>query len=102
MQTSKRKIGIGTKVKVKQHWLRPLEEGVIVEHRPRARNSWLVRFEHSYPGGGIDGDKLYFEESDFLELEQPDAEVHPDGPRVREPGMRSEDFATVPNGHDIH
>jgi len=94
----RKKIAVGTKVKIKhQHWLRALEEGVVVEYRPRARNSWLVQFEHGFPGGGIDGDKLYFDEGDFL-----DAEPHGSArANVREPMMASDDFITGPNGHDL-
>jgi hypothetical protein len=96
METGRKKIALGSRVRVKhQHWLRALEEGVVVEYRPRARNSWLVKFEHSYPGGGIDGDKLYFSEGDFLEIENASPR---DG--ARPPTLRSNDFLIAPNGHD--
>lgn len=37
----RKKITVGSKVKIKhQHWLRALEEGVVVEYRPRAIAGW--------------------------------------------------------------
>jgi hypothetical protein len=95
---SRKKITVGSKVKIKhQHWLRALEEGVVVEFRPRARNSWLVKFQTRYPGGGIDGDKLYFAEGDFLEIDQPIQTRS----NIHEPMITSDDFMTAPNGHDM-
>jgi hypothetical protein len=41
-----------------------------MDHQSRAANNWLVKFEHSYPGGGIDGDKLWLDESQFSEVNQ--------------------------------
>jgi len=94
----RKKIAVGTRVRIKhQHWLRALEEGVVVEFRPRALNSWLVQFERRYPGGGIDGDKLYFAEGDFLEVEQRGSSRT----NVREPMITADDFMTAPNGRDL-
>jgi hypothetical protein len=99
----RKKIAVGSRVKIKhQHWLRALEEGVVVEYRPRARNSWLVKFDHGYPGGGIDGDKLYFAEGDFLEAEQhASANGNINRSMIREPMMTADDFMTAPNGRDL-
>jgi hypothetical protein len=95
----RRKITVGSKVKIKhQHWLRALEDGVVVEYRPRARNSWLVQFEHRYPGGGIDGDKLYFAEGDFLEIEERGSTKAD----VQTMSLRSNEFVIAPNGHEAH
>jgi len=104
-------ITVGTRVKIKhQHWLRALEEGVVVEYRPHARNSWLVKFEHGYPGGGIDGDKLYFAEGDFSEVERrdsPRAQIREPIPEpihesmIHEPMITADDFMTTPNGRDL-
>ena len=107
----RKKLAIGSRVKIKhQHWLRALEEGVVVEYRPRARNSWLVQFDHRYPGGGIEGDKLYFAEGDFLEVElresprgktiEPIREPIHDS-MIHEPMMIADDFTTTPNGRDL-
>ncbi|HEY3306322.1 MAG TPA: hypothetical protein VGL70_22610 [Candidatus Binatia bacterium] len=94
----RKNIAVGSRVKIKhQHWLRALEEGVVVEYRPRALNSWLVKFERGYPGGGIDGDKLYFAEGDFLAVEQ----HRPARAHIHEPMMTADDFMTAPNGHPI-
>ena len=69
MEGRKRCVSIGAKVKiVPQHWLRAYEEGLIVDHKCRARNCWLVKFDHSYLGGGVDGDKLWLDESQFAEV----------------------------------
>lgn len=60
------KISIGCRVKVRpQHWLRAYEEGMVIDWQPRAQNHWLVKFDSSFPGGGIDGDKLWLAESEF-------------------------------------
>jgi hypothetical protein len=95
----RKKIDVGSKVKIKhQHWLRALEEGTVLEYRPRARNSWLVQFEHGYPGGGIDGDKLYFAEGDFLEIEERGSTKADIQPMT----LRSNEFVIAPNGHEAH
>ena len=57
---------VGSRVKiVPQHWLRALDEGVVIAHERRGQKNYLVQFVDSYPGGGIDGDKLWFDESEF-------------------------------------
>jgi hypothetical protein len=64
--------GIGARVAIKaQHWLRPYAVGIVIEQQERALKNWLVQFEQSYPGGGIDGDKLWCDESDFAEVFAP-------------------------------
>lgn len=69
MKDATEEIGIGARVRiVPQHWLRGFEEGLIVDFQPHAMNRWLVRFDVSYPGGGIDGDKLWMDESQFAEV----------------------------------
>ena len=60
---------VGSRVKiVPQHWLRALDEGVVVAHERRGQKNYLVQFEDSYPGGGIDGNRLWFDESEFSEV----------------------------------
>ena len=64
-----------------QHWLRPYEIGIVIDQQRRALKKWLVQFEDSYAGGGIDGDKIWCDESDFAEVIRPRNEatrnVHP-------------------------
>src|SRR5262245_28131919 len=63
---------IGSRVALTaQHWLRPYEKGIIVEQQQRAVKKWLVQFDAPYSGGGIDGDKLWCDESDFEEVTAP-------------------------------
>jgi len=65
----KKKYAVGSRVKiVPQHWLRALDEGVVLAHERRGQKNYLVQFEDSYPGGGIDGDKLWFDESEFSQV----------------------------------
>jgi hypothetical protein len=60
---------VGSRVKiVSQHWLRALDEGVVIAHERRGQKNYLVQFEDSYPGGGIDGNRLWFDESEFSEV----------------------------------
>jgi hypothetical protein len=67
---NRKKVKNRGEVKIKpHHWLRALEDGTVVAYRPQSRHSWLVQFERNYPGGGIDGDKLYFDEAEFAEVE---------------------------------
>ena len=57
---------LGQTVKVKpKHWLRAGHTGRLVAHEPKRANPWLVEFEHGFPGGGIDGNKLYLNPDDF-------------------------------------
>jgi hypothetical protein len=95
------KVRIGAKVKIKpQHWLRALEDGTVVEYRPQSRHNWLVQFERSYPGGGIDGDKLYFDEAEFSEVEYSGASAAIEPSAV---GRRKFcKFSSVPNGVDFY
>jgi len=68
MNTEK-KYAVGARVKiVPQHWLRALDEGVVIARERRGQKNYLVQFADSYPGGGIDGDKLWFDESEFSEV----------------------------------
>ncbi len=71
MKDNIEEIAIGAKVRITpQHWLRGYQEGFIVDFRPNGMNRWLVKFDVSYPGGGIDGDKLWFNESQFVEVKR--------------------------------
>lgn len=52
---------IGDLIRVSgKHWLRPNNLGKIVEFDPRRGEAiYLVEFEIAFPGGGIDGNKLW-------------------------------------------
>jgi|SRR5262245_22302111 len=69
MNPKNSQISIGATVRIAaQHWLRGYEEAVIVDFTPGAQNNWLVQFNNCYPGGGIDGDKLWLDESQITQL----------------------------------
>ena len=53
---------------VPQHWLRPYETGIVVDQQRQALKKWLVQFEDTYPGGGIGGNKIWCDESDFAQV----------------------------------
>jgi hypothetical protein len=60
---------LGDKVSlVPHHWLRPYESGIVVDQQRQALKKWLVQFPDVYPGGGIGGDKIWCDESDFAEV----------------------------------
>ena len=60
---------VGTRVRVvPQHWLRGGEVGEIIGFEPRGRNNWLIQFECRCAGGGIDGDKLWLDQSEISAL----------------------------------
>ena len=60
---------LGDKVSlVPHHWLRPYETGIVVDQQRQALKKWLVQFPDIYPGGGIGGDKIWCDESDFAEV----------------------------------
>jgi hypothetical protein len=95
---NRNKVKIGAKVKIKpHHWLRALEDGTVVGYRPQSRHSWLVQFEQNYPGGGIDGDKLYFDEAEFAEVEVANSGEHIEASRI---GSRK--MTSAPNGIDFY
>lgn len=65
----KAKCSIGSRVALTaQHWLRPYENGVVVGQQSQALKKWLVQFDESYAGGGIEGNKLWCDEADFAEI----------------------------------
>ncbi|HWP59131.1 MAG TPA: hypothetical protein VNL14_14655 [Candidatus Acidoferrales bacterium] len=66
-----KKVEIGSKVRIApQHWLRGYQEALVVDFKPGGQNNWLVKFDLAYPGGGIEGDKLWLDESYFCEVRQ--------------------------------
>ena len=68
MKAARKSVSVGASVRIgPHHWLRAYEEGLIIDRQSHAANNWLVRFKHTYPGGGIDGDKLWLDESQFSE-----------------------------------
>ena len=72
MNTSQR-FGLGEKVKIApQHWLRGGEIGRLIRFEQRGQNNWLVKFDTSYPGGGIDGDKLWFDSRELIHVTEQD------------------------------
>ena len=91
---NRNKVKIGAKVKIKpHHWLRALEDGTVVGYRPQSRHSWLVQFDQSYDGGGIDGDKLYFDEAEFAEVEYVNGSAS-----IEAPANNGHKFSAAPNG----
>jgi hypothetical protein len=70
---NKLKLIVGEQVKiVPQHWLRGGEIGRLVRFEQRGQNNWLVKFEDSYPGGGIDGNQLWFDPREFVAIAESD------------------------------
>jgi hypothetical protein len=75
--SNQKKIGVGTRVKVvPQHWLRGGEIGQLVRFEQRGQNNWLVKFARSFPGGGIDGDKLWLGQREFVEASDEDISMN--------------------------
>ena len=67
------KFVLGERVKiVPQHWLRGGEIGRLIRFEQRGQNNWLVKFETSYPGGGIDADKLWFDSRELAAVTEQD------------------------------
>ena len=63
------KLEIGARVRViAQHWLRGGDAGEVIGFERRGRNNWLIQFDIRYAGGGIDGDKLWLDQSELSEL----------------------------------
>jgi hypothetical protein len=53
-------------------WKRAGEVGRIVAHEPeRGASAFLVQFETRYPGGGMDGDKLWLEANQLTVIDHP-------------------------------
>jgi len=50
------------------HGLRANQNGLIIDQQRHGQKRWLVQFDGRYPGGGIDGDKLWLDEHDFSEV----------------------------------
>ena len=57
------------------HGLRANETGLVIDEQGSGQKRWLVQFDERYPGGGIDGDKLWLDEHDFAEIIAPSANV---------------------------
>ena len=76
MNTAK-KYGAGMLVKiVPQHWLRGGEIGQLVRFEQRGQNNWLVKFDQCFPGGGIEGDKLWLGQREFVEASDEDISMN--------------------------
>jgi hypothetical protein len=89
-----RKFRIGMQVRiVLQHWLRGGEIGEILGFEQRGQNNWLVKFERPFPGGGIEGDKLWLSEREFGEVVE--NEIGPETESARERANES-----MPRGFD--
>ena len=94
----RKKVQIGAKVKIKaHHWLRALEDGTVIGYRTQTRHNWMVQFENSYPGGGIEGDKLYLDEAEFAEVEYPTGEA-----RIERSTIGSRRFSSAPSELDFY
>lgn len=51
------------------HPLRANQKGLVIDQQGYGQKKrWLVQFDERYPGGGIDGDKLWLDEHDFSEV----------------------------------
>ena len=75
--TTAKKIAVGSRVKVvPQHWLRGGEIGQLVRFEQRGQNNWLVKFDRSFPGGGIDGDKLWLGQREFVDASDEEISMH--------------------------
>ena len=71
MNSKNPQISIGATVRIApQHWLRGYEDAVVVGFASGNQNNWLVQFNTCYPGGGIDGDKLWLDESQLTQAKQ--------------------------------
>ncbi len=59
---------VGSKVRVSSHhWLRANAAGVVLEiNGDRGDNAFLVKFDQSIVGRGIDGDKLWLSKSQLV------------------------------------
>jgi hypothetical protein len=89
MKAKTESISVGTKVRISpQHWLRGYQEAVVVDFRPGAQNNWLVKFDSSYPGGGIEGDKLWLDERYFSAVES-EEQTGADYERLQQPMLLS-------------
>ena len=66
---SKEKCSIWARVTISpNHVLRGNQNGLIIDEQRHGQKRWLVQFDERYPGGGIDGDKLWLDERDFSEV----------------------------------
>jgi hypothetical protein len=64
-----KRLEVGARVRViPQHWLRGGDAGEVIGFEHRGKNNWLIQFDIRYPGGGIDGDKLWLDENELSEL----------------------------------
>jgi hypothetical protein len=72
-----KKLEVGARVRViPQHWLRGGDAGEIIHFAQRGKNNWLIQFDIRYPGGGIDGDKLWLDDSELSELTDNDVRAY--------------------------
>lgn len=72
-------IPMGAKIICKRsHWKRAGEIGQIVEvvNKPGRGLHYFIQFDHNYPGGGIDGDKLWLYECDFDPISEAELESY--------------------------
>lgn len=69
--------GLGMRVKiVSQHCLHA-QIGQLVRFKQREQNNWLVKFNHLFPGGGIDEDKLWLDQWEFFAAWDEDLSKNP-------------------------
>ncbi len=45
------------------HWLRARQTGTVIATKDKGSNRWLVEFPETCEGGGIDGNKLWLNET---------------------------------------
>lgn len=57
---------IGQRVRVKgKRWIRGNAVGTIIEYNEAGENHWRIRFDEKIVGHGVEGDKLWLNESEL-------------------------------------
>ena len=94
------KYGAGMRVKiVPQYWLRRGAIGQLVRFEQREKNNWFVKFDHCFPGGGIDGDNLWLGQQEFVEVTDEDISNDEAGDACLPAELRAA-FAPPSEAHD--
>jgi hypothetical protein len=71
---TKEKCTLWARVRISSnHGLRANQTGLLIDEKG---HRWLVQFDERYPGGGIDGDKLWLDEHDFADIMAPSGYVN--------------------------
>jgi len=90
---SGKQFGVGMHVRiVPQHWLRGGEIAEILQFEQRGQNNWLVKFERPFPGGGIEGDKLWLSQREFAEVLESEVGSETESAREKENDLMPKRF----------